>query len=374
MKQRFSLVWLCTACLLATSHASAQPAADYPMRPVRMVVPFAQGCTSGLVSRRPACGQDVGAAGFYRVAAVSSESYPSRPVRMVVPFAPGGASDLVARMISPKLSQELGQQIVVDNRGGASGNIGVEMAARATPDGYTILLGNIGTMAINPALYPKFPIRPVRDFIGVTQVVDVPTALAAHPSVPVATVKEFIEYAKARPGKLNFGSAGAGSNGRLEMEFFMRTAGINLVHIPYKGGAGPATTALLGGEVQTAFVTLSSVIAHVKAGKLKVLGVAAPRRVAAAPDTQTMAEAGFPGMTSGSWQGVYVPSGTPRAVVNRLHAVIIRVMSDPAVVKRLNDSGVEVVTSKSPQDFAGFMQHQTEHWAKLVKEVGVVGE
>jgi len=308
------------------------------------------------------------------VCAQSAPNYPVRPVRMVVPFAPGGASDLVGRMISPRLSRELGQQIVVDNRGGASGNIGVEMAAHATPDGYTILLGNVGTMAINPALYPKFPVRPVRDFIGVTQVVDVPTALAAHPSVPVATVKEFIEYAKARPGKLNYGSAGAGSNGRLEMEFFMRTAGLDLVHIPYKGGAGAAATALLAGEVQTAFVTLSSVLAQAKAGKLKVLGVAAPRRVAAAPTTQTMAEAGFSGMTTGSWQGVYVPAGTPRTIVNRLYAAVTRVMNDPEVIKRLNDSGAEIAVSKSPEDFAGFMQHQTEHWAKLVKEVGVVGE
>ena len=306
--------------------------------------------------------------------AVHADDYPARSVRMIIPFAPGGASDLVARMISPKLIQELGQQVVVDNRGGASGNIGVEMAARATPDGYTLLLGNIGTMAINPALYPKFPVRPVRDFIGVTQVVDVPTALAVHPSVPVATVKEFIDYAKARPGKLNFGSAGAGSNGRLEMEFFMRAAGINLVHIPYKGGAGPASAALLGGEVHAAFVTLSSFLTHARAGKVKILGVAAPRRVAAAPDTQTMAEAGFSGMTTGSWQGVYVPAGTPRAIVNQLYAVVTRVMNDPEVMKRLNDSGVEVVISKSPQDFAGFMQHQTEHWAKLVKDVGVVAE
>ena len=187
---------------------------------------------------------------------------------MIIPFAPGGASDLVARMISPKLTQELGQQVVVDNRGGASGNIGVEMAARATADGYTILLGNIGTMVINPALFPKFPVRPVRDFVAVTQVVDVPTALAVHPSVPVATMKEFIDYAKSRPGKLNYGSAGAGSNGRLEMEFFMRAAGINLVHIPYKGGAGPAAAALLGGEVHCAFVTLSSFLTQAKAGKV----------------------------------------------------------------------------------------------------------
>ena len=263
---------------------------------------------------------------------------------------------------------------MVDNRGGASGNIGVEVAARATPDGYTVLLGNIGTMAINPAIYPKFPVRPVRDLIGITQVVDVPTALAAHPSVPVTTVKEFIEYAKGRPGKLNFGSAGGGSNGRLEMEFFMRATGIELVHIPYKGGAGAASTALLAGEVQTAFVTLSSVITHAKAGKLKVLAVAAPKRVAAAPDIQIMAEAGFPGMTTGSWQGVYVPAGTPRTVVHKLFAVVTKVMQDPEVVRRLSDSGAEVITSKSPEDFAAFMKAQTAHWEKLVKEVGVVAD
>jgi tripartite-type tricarboxylate transporter receptor subunit TctC len=306
--------------------------------------------------------------------AQSSAHYPARPVRMIVPFAPGGASDLVGRMISPKLGQELGQQVVVDNRGGASGNIGVEMAVRATPDGYTLLLGNIGTMAINPAIYPKFPIRPVRDLTGITQVVDVPTALAAHPSLPVATVKELIDYAKARPGKLNFGSAGGGSNGRLEMEFFMRAAGIDLLHIPYKGGAGAATTALLAGEVHTAFVTLSSVLPHAKAGKLKVLGVAAPKRVAAAPDTPVMAEAGFSGMTTGSWQGVYVPVGTPRAVVARLFGVLTRVMNDPDIVRRLNDTGAEVVTSRSPEDFAGFMKAQTAHWQQLVKEIGVVAD
>ena len=314
------------------------------------------------------------AASLSAAGTVNAEHYPVRSVRLIIPFAPGGASDLVARMISPKLSQALGQQVVVDNRGGASGNIGVEMAARATPDGYTILLGNIGTMVINPALYPNFPVRPVRDFGGVTQIVDVPTALAIHPSVPVATVKEFIDYAKARPGALNYGSAGAGSNGRLEMEFFMRAAGINLVHIPYKGGAGPAATALLGGEVHAAFVTLSSFLAHAKAGRVRVLGVAARGRVTAAPDFQTMAEAGFAGMTSGSWQGVYLPAGAPRAILSKLYSVVAGVMNDPDVIKRFNDSGMEVVLSKSPQDFAVFMQAQTEHWAKLVKEVGVIGE
>jgi tripartite-type tricarboxylate transporter receptor subunit TctC len=291
---------------------------------------------------------------------------------MVVPFAPGGASDLVARIISPLLIKELGQQIIVDNRGGASGNIGVAYAARGAADGYTLLLGNIGTMAINPALFKKFPVKPVRDFIGVTQVVDAPTALVVHPSVPVKTVKEFIEYAKGRPGKLNFGTAGPGSNGRLEMELFMDYTGIDLVHVPYKGGAGAAAIGLLSGEVQCGFQSLASVMTHVNAGKLKVLGVAAQKRVKALPDVPIMPEIGFESMKSGSWQGVYVPAGTPAPIVNKLFAVVTKVMADAEVVKRLNDNGVEVVTSKSPEEFAVFMKNENEKWAKVVQKVGVV--
>ena len=301
-------------------------------------------------------------------------NYPNRPVRMIVPFAPGGASDFVARIIQPRFTEELGQQLVIDNRAGASGNIGVEVAADATPDGYTLVLGNVGSMAINPSIYPKFRIRTVRDFIPVTQVVDVPTALAAHPSVQANTVKEFISYAKARPGKLNFGSAGAGSNGRLEMESFMQLAGIQLVHIPYKGGAGAAVIAVVVGEVSVAMVTVSSTMPHVRSGKMKVLGVAAPHRLAVLPAVPTMAESGFPDMTSGSWQGVYVPKGTPQAIVNKLYAVVTKVMADPGVIKNLGAGGAEVVTSKSPEAFAVFMKAQTEHFAKLVKQVGAVAE
>jgi len=304
---------------------------------------------------------------------VFAQEYPTKSVRMIVPFAPGGASDLVARIISPALTRELGQQIIVDNRGGASGNLGVEAAAHAAADGYTLLLGNIGAMAINPSLFPKFKISPVRDFISITQVVDVPTCLAVHPKVPVNSLKEFIDYAKASPGKLNFGSAGPGSNGRLEMEFFKRMAGIDIVHVPYKGGAGAATIGLLGGEVECGFVTLSSVISHVNAGKLKVLGIAAPKRVSALPDVPVMSELGFSGMTSGSWQGIYVPAGTPRPIIDKLFAATTKVLADPEVINRLNTSGVEVVGSKSPEDFSDFMKAQNEKWAKLIKEVGVAG-
>lgn len=301
-----------------------------------------------------------------------AQDYPTKPINLIVPFAPGGASDVVARIISPLMSKELGQQIVVDNRAGASGNIGVAYAARASNDGYNVLLGNIGTMAINPALFKKFPVKPVRDFIAVTQVVDAPTALVLHPSIPAKTVKEFIAYAKERPGKLNFGTAGPGSNGRLEMELFMDYTGINLVQVPYKGGAGAAAIGLLSGEVQCGFQTLASVMTHVNAGKLRVVGVAAQKRVKALPDVPIMPELGFESMRSGSWQGVFVPAGTPAPIVSKLFAVMTKVMADPEVIKRLNASGIEVVTSKSQEEFAAFMKSENEKWAKVVAKVGVV--
>ena len=303
-----------------------------------------------------------------------ADDYPSRAVRMVVPFAPGGASDIVGRIIQPKMSQEFGQQIVIDNRAGASGNIGVEVAARANPDGYTFLLCNVGTMAINPSIFPKFPVRPVRDFIAVTEVVDVPGALAVHPSVPVNTVKEFVEYTKARPGRLNFASSGSGSAQRMEMEIFMRAAGVDLVHIPYKGGAGAATTALVSGEVSVAVVSLAAVLPHIKSGRIKALGVISTKRFALLPETPTMIETGFPTIRSGSWQGVYLPLATPRAIVNKLYQVTMRVMADPEVVRRLNESGAEIITSKSPEDFTQFMKVQNDRFARIVKEVGVVTE
>jgi len=304
--------------------------------------------------------------------AAVAQDYPTKPINLIVPFAPGGASDVVARIISPLMSKELGQQIIVDNRAGASGNIGVAYAARASNDGYNVLLGNIGTMAINPALFKKFQVKPVRDFVAVTQVVDAPTALVLHPSIPARTVKEFIEYAKERPGKLNFGTAGPGSNGRLEMELFMDYTGIDLVQVPYKGGAGAAAIGLLSGEVQCGFQTLASVITHVNAGKLKVVGIAAQKRVKALPDVPVMPELGFESMRSGSWQGVYVPAGTPTPIVNKLFVVMTKVMADSGVAKRLSDSGIEVVTSKSPEEFAVFMKNENEKWAKVVQKVGVV--
>jgi tripartite-type tricarboxylate transporter receptor subunit TctC len=308
------------------------------------------------------------------LAAAQSGHYPNRPIRMVVPFAPGGASDFVGRILQPKMSELLGQQVVIDNRAGASGNIGVELAARSPADGHTMILGNVGTMAINPAMFPKFPVNPVRDLIGISLLVDVPGAFAVHPSVPAKSVPEFIQYAKSRAGQLNYGSSGAGSAQRLAFEFLMLKSGIKLVHVPYKGGAGPATAAVLAGEVCCTMVTVASFIPHVKSGRARVLAVMAPKRADSLPDVPTMSEAGFPELTLGSWQGMYVPVGTPRPIVAQLYQVLMKTMNDPETARRLHIGGAEIVTSKSSEEFAGFMKSQNAFWAKIVKDVGAVAE
>src|SRR6185503_16107801 len=204
---------------------------------------------------------------------VAAQGYPNRPLRMIVPFAPGGASDFVGRILQPRMSELLGQQVVVENRGGAAGNIGVEAGARAAPDGYTFVLGNIGSIAINPSVFPNLSVTPTRDLIAVSQVVDVPSVLVAHPSFPPNNIKEMIEYAKANPGKLNYASPGSGSQNRLEMEVLRKLAGLDMVHVPYKAGAGPALTGLVAGETHLMFVTASSAVGHVRSGRLKALAV-----------------------------------------------------------------------------------------------------
>ncbi len=298
--------------------------------------------------------------------------YPSRPLRMIVPFQPGGASDFVGRIIQPKLSEELGQNIVVENRVGASGYVGVETAAKATPDGYTFLLGNIGTMAINASVFPKFKVKPLQAFIGVSQVVDVPGMVVVHPSLPVKTIKEFIDYAKARPGKLNFSASGAGSNSRLAMEYFMRQAGSNVVMVAYKGGAGGASLGVVQGEVQMTILTSSSLLPFIRNGRLRAIGVIAPNRLSAAPDVPTMKESGFPDLVVGSWQGIYVPTGTPQAVVKRLFPAVVNTMKDPEVVRRLGTASAAAITSASPADFRKFWLSEHNRWAKVVKDIGAV--
>jgi len=299
------------------------------------------------------------------------QGYPSRPVKMIIPFAPGGASDFVGRIMQPKMGELLGQQIVVENRGGAAGNIGMEAAAKADPDGYTIYLGNIGTVAINPAVFRTLVVKPLHDFIAVTQVVDVPGVLVANKSFPPNTVKELVAYAKANPGKLNYASPVSGSQNRLEMELFRRAAGgLDMLHIPYKGGAGPAVTGLIAGETQLMFTTAPSALGFIRGGRLKILGVTSAKRIAQLPDVPTMVESGFPRSVTGSWQGIFVPKGTPAAVVERLFAVTQQVMKVPDVVQRLATGGVDVVLSASPKAFADFVASETERWGRVAHEVG----
>ena len=307
---------------------------------------------------------------LFSALAIGQANYPNRPVKMIVPFAPGGASDFVARIISPKLGELLGQTIVIENRPGASGNIGMEAAAKAAADGYTIYLGNIGTIAINPAVFPNLSINPQKDFTAITLVAGVPSILIANPSVPANTVAELVALAKSKPGELNFASPGSSTLNRLEMERFMKFADLKIVHIPYKGGAGPAVTGMLGGETQVMFVTLSSAISFVQAGRLKPLGISTTKRIDALPQVPTMIEAGYPEMVSSSWQGVFVPVGTPRPTVEKIHSALLATMDSPEVKQRFAGGGVDVMTSKTPEDFAAFVAAETARWGKVAKESG----
>jgi len=307
------------------------------------------------------------------LAQAKKDEYPTRPVRMIVPFAPGGASDTVGRIIQPAMADLLKQQVVVDNRGGAAGNIGVEVAVRASPDGYNFLLGNVGTMAINPNYYTKFPFRPLQDLVPITQVVDVPGCLVVHPSLPAKNAKDFVAHLKANPGKLNYGAPAPSSANALEMIMFLHATGTNVVQINYKGGAGPAMIGLLGNEVQVMFVTFSSAVNFAKQGRVRMLGVISPERNPAYPEIPTMREQGYD-MAVGSWQGLFVPKGTPQPVVNRLYKVGTEMMKDAQVVKRLGESGITIVTSKSPADFVAFVKAETERFGRVIKDANIQTE
>jgi tripartite-type tricarboxylate transporter receptor subunit TctC len=303
-----------------------------------------------------------------------AQAYPSKPVHMIIPFAPGGASDFVGRIMQPKMAELLGQPIIVENRAGASGNIGLEAAAKSPPDGYAVFLGNVGTISVNPAIFPKLGINPMADFIAVTQVVDVPSVLVASPAFAPKTVKEFVAYARANPGKLNYASPGSGSLNRLEMEFLRLKERLEMVHVPYKGGAGPAVAGLMGGETHIMFTTAASAIGQVRGGKLKLLAVTSAKRMEQVPDAPTMQESGYAGFVTGSWQGVFVPAGTPREIVDRLFTVTQQVMKDPDVAGRLKTGGAEVVLSESPAAFSRFVAAETQRWAEVAKASGATAD
>jgi tripartite-type tricarboxylate transporter receptor subunit TctC len=302
-------------------------------------------------------------------------NYPSRPVMMIVPFAPGGASDFVARIIQHGVSEILGQQIVVDNRPGAAGMIGTESAARAAPDGYTTFLGNIGTLSINPGVYAaNMRVKPDKDLAPVTICADTPSILITRLDFPVNTVSELITYVKANQGKVTFATPGSSTLNRLEMEVLKKDAGLDMVHVPYKGGAGPAVADVLGGHVDLMFTTLSSAMGFVRENKVKALAVTTRERMADLPDVPTMYELGWKNLVTSSWQGVLVPTGTPRPIVDKLHAAIVKVLADPEIAARMRKGGAIPVSSKSPEDFKSYMDGETAKWAKVIEESGVRAE
>ena len=298
----------------------------------------------------------------------TGQTPPGKPVRMIVPFAIGGASDITARIVAPRYGELLGQQVVIDNRAGANGILGSELTAKAPPDGYTILMGTNGTHTVNVSLYPKLAYDPVKDFVPITMVVSLTNLLVVHPSLPVRSVKELIALAKARPGQLTFGSGGNGGTPHLSGELFKSMAKVSLVHIPYKGG-GPSTTALLGGEISMTFNTLLTSINFVKAGRLRPVAVTGLTRSPILPDVPTISDSGVPGYEASTWYGLLAPAGTPRAVVSKLHADMVRTLQTPEVRDQLINQGADPV-GNTPEQFAAIIRSDISKWATVIKVSG----
>ena len=305
------------------------------------------------------------------LAGAASGQYPAHPVRFIVPSAAGGGTDIIARAISLKLSEALGRQFVVDNRPGAGQMIGIELAAKSPADGYTILMA-ASTLAINPVMYRQVPYDPIRDFAPITQAATLPNVLVVHPSLPVKSVAELIAYAKAHPGKLNFASAGIGTSPQMSIELLKSMAGIDMVHIPYKGTA-PGVVDLLAGQVLVMAPNVLTALPHIKSGKLRALAVTSAKRSEALPDVPTVAEAGVPGYDSTQWYGVLAPAGTPREIVARLHDAVVRALRDPEVGRRLAADGAEAVGSR-PEEFAAFIKSEGEKWARVAAAAGIKPE
>jgi tripartite-type tricarboxylate transporter receptor subunit TctC len=301
-------------------------------------------------------------------AAAQGAAYPTKPVRLVVPFPAGGTTDILARAVAQKLSETWGQQVIVDNRPGAGGNIGSELVAKAPPDGYTLLMGTVGTHAINPSLYAKMPYDHVKDFTPVILVAGVPNVLVVNPSLPVNSVQELIAYGKANPNKLNFASSGNGTSIHLSGELFRTMTGVQMTHVPYKGSS-PALTDLIGGQVQLMFDNLPSSLQFIKAGKLRALAVTSLARSQALPDLPTLAESGLPGFEASSWFGVLAPAGTPADIVAKLNGAVAAWLASPAAKEQLAAQGA-IAAGGSPDAFVKHIADESAKWAKVVKASG----
>jgi len=297
-----------------------------------------------------------------------AQPYPNRPIRAVVPLAPGGGTDTIGRLVSAKLGEGLGQQIVVDNRGGGGGVVGTDLVAKATPDGYTILVGSITTNAVNPVLYKKLPYDHIRDFAPISMIGTVPNALVVHTSVPAKSVKEFLAYAKANPGKINYGSSGLGSAPHLSMELIKSMTGVTMVHVPYKG-SGPALADLLGGQLQALCSSLAGLLPHIKSGRVRALGVTTAKRNPQLPDVPTISEAGIPGYEVTIWYALFAPARTPKPILTRLNAETVKALNSADLKERLTLQGLDVVSSTADELLA-FVKAETAKWAKVVKQSG----
>jgi tripartite-type tricarboxylate transporter receptor subunit TctC len=295
--------------------------------------------------------------------------YPSRPVKILVPYAPGGVTDIIARHLAPKLQEALGQSFVVENRPGASGNIALEQAAKASPDGYTLFVGNVSTNAINESTFAHtLQTRPSRDLVGITKLVETPHVVVANPAFPPNTIAEMIEWTRRNPGKLNYASAGIGSYPHLDMVKFAKTADIQATHIPYKGGAGQMMPALISGEVQVSFINLASTGEQIKAGRLKALATTTSTRHPQLPNVATMAEQGFPGIGTNAWQGLFAPAATPKPIIDKLYAAVANALSRPEMKDMLARQLMTVSLSASPQEFTDQVRAETQAWGEFVRE------
>ena len=302
-------------------------------------------------------------------APVFAQSWPARPIRFIVPFAPGGGGDVVGRIVAQRMSEQLGKPLVIDNRGGAGGTLGVEIAVKSAPDGYTILLGNTGPIAVGPAIYSKLQYDPLRDLQAVTMIASFPNILVVNVAQPFKTVQELVAYAKRSPGKLNFASAGTGTSTHLAAELFKSVAAIDIVHVPYKGGAA-AVTDVIGGQIAMYFGTLPSALPLAKAGKMRALGVTSLKRSPAAPEVPTIAESGYPGFETAAWYGTMVPIGTPKDIVAKLDAATLAILKLPDIRERLAQEGSEPMGS-TPAQFAVYIKSEVIKWGAVVRAAGI---
>ncbi len=305
-------------------------------------------------------------------AAQPAESFPSRPVKIVVPYAPGGATDIIARIVAARLTDSLGQSFVVENRPGATGNIALELVAKAPADGYTLFVGNVSTNTINENTFADtLKIKPSRDLVGIAKLVEIPHIVGASVAFPANSIAELIAEAKKNPGKINYGSAGIGSYPHLDMEKFKRAAGIELTHVPYKDGAAKMIPSLLSDETQVAFINLSSTLPHIRAGRMKALATTAPARLPELPDVPTLAELGYAGIGTNAWQGMFAPAATPKPVVDKIYGAVATVLTKSDLRDSLGKQMMTVELSKSPQEFTALVRRETQSWGDFLREAKI---